>query len=318
MVSVIVEVYNIKEYLPRCVQSLLGQTVGDFEILLVDDGSTDGSGVLCDELARTDERIRVIHKENGGLSDARNARLDQAAGDWILFVDGDDYLVRHALERLLEQARKDVDFVQFHYHETEDCTWQGDDRQAACPDEETYRNKLWQRLYEWGGVAASSCTKLWNRQVFENVRFQKGILHEDEELLNRVLPQCRRVIYTRLELYGYFMRPGSIVHSGFKPKSMDIFLILEDRIGVLKEMGCEDLVRGTYTWQFRTAAWQYCLARKDGFKAEAAELKRKLMVLAKEPGLSLSGQYKLLYQLSKFTSLAPGLYYLLRRVTGKT
>ena len=318
MVSVIVAVYNIKEYLPRCVQSLLGQTVGDFEILLVDDGSTDGSGVLCDELARTDERIRVIHKENGGLSDARNAGLDQAAGDWILFVDGDDYLVRHALERLLEQARKDVDFVQFHYHETEDCTWQGDDRQAACPEEETDRNKLWQRLYEWGGVAASSCTKLWNRQVFENVRFQKGILHEDEELLNRVLPQCHRVIYTRLELYGYFMRPGSIVHSGFRKKSMDIFPIMDRRTEILTELGCQALARETCARQFRTAAWQYCLAKKGGFRPEAAELKAKLLVLSKEPGLPLSGQYGLLYRLSKITAAAPALYYLLRRVTGKT
>ena len=318
MVSIIVPIYNIKEYVPRCVASLVGQSRTDLEILLVDDGSTDGSGAICDELSRTDGRIWVIHKENGGLSDARNVGLDAATGEWILFVDGDDYLTCHAVERLLEQAQADTDFVQFHYRETEDCTWKGEPAGTVRVETETQPAQMWHRLYQMGGVAASSCTKLWNAKVFEGVRFRKGILHEDEELLNRVLPKCRKAVYTDLVLYGYFMRPGSIVHSGFKPKSMDIFLILEDRIGVLKEMGCEDLVRGTYTWQFRTAAWQYCLARKDGFKAEAAELKRKLIVLAKEPGLSLSGQYKLLYQLSKFTSLAPGLYYLLRRVTGKT
>jgi glycosyltransferase involved in cell wall biosynthesis len=318
MVSIIVPVYNIKEYLLRCVESLVGQSFADLEILLVNDGSTDGSGELCDQLAQTDSRIRVIHKKNGGLSDARNVGLDQATGKWILFVDGDDYLVRHAVQRLMEHAREDVDFVQFFYRETEDCQWQGDPDQPAWPTEETDKTKLWQRLYELGGVAASSCTKLWNRRIFEGVRFKKGILHEDEELLNRVLPQCSRVIYTQLELYGYFMRPGSIVHSGFRKKSMDVFPILETRVEILTEQGCEELARETRVRLFRTAAWQYCLAKKGGFRGEAKELKSKILTLSKEPGLALSGQYGLLYKLSKITSVAPALYYLLRRVTGKT
>lgn len=318
MVSIIVPVYNIKEYLPRCVQSLLGQSFGDFEILLVDDGATDGSGALCDELAKGDGRIRVVHKPNGGLSDARNAGLDAATGEWILFVDGDDYLVSDAVERLLAQASQDADFIQFHYHETEDCTWQGEPAGAVTAETEREPARMWQRLYELGGVAASSCTKLWNARVFEGVRFQKGILHEDEELINRVLPKCRKVVYTDLVLYGYFMRPGSIVHSGFKPKSMDIFPILEGRIRVLQALGYEELVRQTQTTLFRTAAWQYCLAKKSGFKAQAGELKQKILTLSKEPGLALSGQYQLLYRMSKFTSAAPWLYYLLRRATGKT
>ena len=136
--------------------------------------------------------------------------------------------------------------------------------------------------------------------------------------MNRVLPGCRRAVYTDLVLYGYFMRPGSIVRSGFKPKSMDIFPILQDRIGILKELGCDALVKQTCAWLFQTAAWQYCLARRGGFRQEAAQLKKTILALAGEPGLPLSGQYKLLYQVSKITSWAPALYYLLRRVTGKT
>ena len=318
MVSIIVAVYNIIEYLPRCVRSLLEQSCTDLEILLVDDGSTDGSGALCDQLAKTDGRIRVIHKENGGLSDARNAGLDQAAGDWVLLVDGDDYLVPHAVERLMEYARADVDFVQFHYRETEDCAWQGDPGQPARAEEETDPIKMWHRLYELGGVAASSCTKLWNKRVFAGVRFAKGIIHEDEELINRVLPQCRRVIYTDLELYGYFVRPGSIIHSGFRKKSMDVFPIMERRAEILANANCEYLARETMARLFMTAAWQYCLAKKGGFRTETKELKKKIVTIAKEPNLPLSGQYKLLCKLSKITSGAPALYYLLRRVTGKT
>ena len=318
MVSIIVPVYNIKEYLPRCVDSLVGQSFEDLEILLVDDGSTDSSGVLCDALAGADSRIRVIHKENGGLSDARNAGLDAAAGDWILFVDGDDYLVPFAVERLMEQARTDVDFVQFSYLETEDCAWQGDGNRPVSCEETSEQEKMWRRVYDLGGEGASSCTKLWNRRVFETVRFQKGILHEDEELLNRVLPRCRRAVYTNLVLYGYFMRPGSIVHSGFRKKSMDVFPILESRTEILKKAGCKELARETCARRFQTAAWQYCFAKKGGFREESAELKKKLLALAKEPELPLSGQYQLLYQLSKITSAAPALYYLLRRAAGKT
>ena len=318
MVSIIVPVYNIKEYLLRCVESLVGQSFGDLEILLVNDGSTDGSGELCDALAQTDERIRVIHKENGGLSDARNAGLDAAEGEWLLFVDGDDYLAPDTVARLLQHACEDVDFVQFHYRETADRTWQADPCQSADPVEETEQARMWQRLYELGGVGASSCTKLWNRHVFEGVRFQKGILHEDEELLNRVLPNCRRVIYTQLELYGYYMRPGSIVHSGFKKKSMDIFLIMDARIPILQALDRHDLVNETRRRQFQSATVQYCLAKKGRFRQEAAELKGKLMTLAKYPDLPLGGQYRVLYRGMRVTSAAPALYYLLRRIMGKT
>ena len=318
MVSIIVPVYNIREYLPRCVESLLGQTCADVEILLVDDGSSDGSGALCDALGAKDGRIRVIHKENGGLSDARNAGLDAAKGEWLLFVDGDDYLAENAVERLLETAEEDADFVQFFYHVTEDAGWLPEKDQQAEPETVTEPAEMWRRLYALGGVAASSCTKLWNKRVFETVRFKKGIVHEDEELLNRVLPRCRKGVYTKLVLYGYMMRSGSIVRSGFRKKSMDIFAILDERIGVLEALGCGDLVQGTYVWQFRSAAWQYCLARRGGFKEETRQLRQRLLALAKRPGLILSGQYKLLYQAAKITPAAPAIYYLVRKLAGKT
>ena len=109
--SVIVPVYNTEKYLRECIDSILAQTFTDFELILVDDGSTDGSGVLCDSLAQTDDRIRVIHKENGGLSDARNAGLVQAKGTWLLFVDGDDYVEPDAMahmQSLLEQHHAQI------------------------------------------------------------------------------------------------------------------------------------------------------------------------------------------------------------------
>ena len=317
MISIIVPVYNIEKYLPHCVKSLLGQTYKDIEILLVNDGSGDGSGALCNSLAASDPKVRVIHKENGGLSDARNAGLNRARGEWILFVDGDDFLAENAVECLMAEARPDVDFVQFGYCETEDVRWSPPKDQRANPVVCTDVGSMWRWLYEKGGVAASSCTKLWNRQIFDGVRFQKGILHEDEELLNRVLPKCRKVVYTDLVLYGYVMRGGSIIHSGFRPKSMDIFPIMDQRAEVLEASGLPELAVETRSRMFQTAAWQYCLARRGGFKQEAATLKRIAVKLAKVR-LTLGGQYKILHRAAGVTSAAMDMYYLFRRICGKS
>lgn len=317
MVTIIVPVYNIKKYLPGCVQSLLRQSHEDLEILLIDDGSTDGGGALCDSLAASDRRITAVHKANGGLSDARNAGLDRARGDWILFVDGDDYLAPDAVARLLEHAQPDVDFVQFLYKETEDTDWLPDPDQSAEPVACHEIRQFFDRLYDMGGVAASSCTKLWNRRIFDGVRFREGILHEDEELLNRVLPCCRKVIYTDLILYGYVMRGGSIVRGGFKPKHLDVFSVMDDRIRVLENMGFDDLVLRTKARLALTALLRFCDAKRGGFIKEAGQLKKRFLILCREKGIPLSGQYKLVCKLTRILPVTPELYYLARRICGK-
>ena len=316
MISIIVPIYNIENYLPVCVESLLKQSREDLEILLVDDGSTDGSGALCDAYARRDARVRVIHKANGGLSDARNAGLDAARGQWLLFVDGDDYLVPDAVERLVPLAEPDLDFIQFLYRET-DGSWLPEN-QSANPRICENQREMFEKLYEMGGVYASSCTKLWNRRVFEGLRFQRGTLHEDEELLNRALPRCRKVVYTDLVLYGYVMRAGSIIHSAFRPKQMDVFPIMERRTAVLEELGLDALARQTRGRMFQTALWQYCLARRNGFSAEAAGLKRRILELADMSDLPMTGQYRMVYRLAGKFPAAVELYYFVRRLVGKT
>lgn len=317
MVSIIVPVYNIEKYLPHCVKSLLSQTYQTIEIILVNDGSTDGSGKLCNSLAASDRRIHVVHKENGGLSDARNAGLEKARGQWILFVDGDDYLVPDAVERLMKEVHSDVDFVQFLYHETPDTDWLPPADQSAQAEVCTDNGRMWHRLYELGGVAASSCTKLWNRRVFEHSRFQKGIVHEDEELLNRVLPHCKKVIYTQLELYGYVFRQGSIVHSGFKPKQMDVFPIMEERTCVLQSLGYEDLSVLTQSRMFQSAVMMFSRAKKAKAVVQAKELKQKVLTLSKVPALPLEGQFKMVYRLCRIFPWTPELYVFVRHLCGK-
>lgn len=321
-VSIIVPVYNVAAYLPKTAASVRSQTEPDIEIILVDDGSTDHSGQLCDQYAAEDPRIRVIHKENGGLSSARNAGLNIASGEFIWFIDGDDYVAPNAVQDLLkildaQVGRSKIDFIQFQYQEVCDDTW-SPGTQGTSAELCTEPHEMFRRLYQIGGVAASSCTKLFRRELFNSVRFQEGLRHEDEQLLTKLLPNCHGVLYTNLVLYAYVMRQDSIVHSKFSPHSLDIFHIMEERISVLNELTMPDLVLETKRRLFQTAAMQYCLARRGGFEEESLELKRRLIELAKEPGLGLSSQYRLLYLLTKFTGTAPELYYQFRKLCGKS
>lgn len=319
MLTIIVPVYNIIAHLPHCVESLIAQEWDALEILLVDDGSTDGSGQLCDRYAAQDSRIQVIHKCNSGLSSARNAGLDTARGQWVLFVDGDDYLTNGAVSKLLELAAQhpDADFIQFHYQETFDTRWQPEASQQANPVICTDTKEFFDRLYQLGGVAASACTKLFRRDSIGPLRFRPGIRHEDEEFITRYLPACRKAVYTELTLYGYVMRSGSIVHSQFSAKSMDVFTVMNERVAMLKTLGYNDLVTQTNTRIFQTAAWHYCGARRGGFTKEAAQLKEILLSLSKEP-LPLSGQYRILHRLAGISPAAVALYYFVRIITGKT
>lgn len=314
MVSIIVPVYNIKEYLPACVESLLGQTCRKLEILLVDDGSTDGSGALCHSFS--DPRIRVLHKENGGLSSARNAGLEAASGDWILFVDGDDYLVPDAVERLVALAGPETDFVQFAYREVPQSGWLPESQPEAVTVLREVSD-FFRQLYALGGIGASACTKLFSRRLFASLRFQEGILHEDEELMTRLLPCCRQVTYTQLELYGYRVRPGSIIRSPFKPGRLDMLPIMDRRLEVLSRLGLQDLADTTRLRLFVNCAMLYCQARQDGFLPEAARLKTRLQALANESIPGLTGQYKLLHRATRLTGAAPALYCFLRQLCGK-
>ena len=310
MVSLIVPVYNIKEYLPACVKSLLAQTWADLQIILVDDGSTDGSGDLCDSFV--DPRILVIHKENGGLSSARNAGLEAASGDWILFVDGDDYLATDAVERLLAAVTPGTDMVQFAYREVQDDTWVPESQNMQT-QVRTQVADFFRQMYALGGIGASACTKLFSRRLFETLRFQEGTIHEDEELMTRLLPCCRQVVYTDLVLYAYRMRPGSIVRSCFKPGKLDVFPIMEQRLATLRKLGLQDLIDFTNQRLFINSCILYCQARYDGFPEEATKLRNKLQALSKETIPGLTGQYRLLHRATRLTGIAPALYYRIRK-----
>lgn len=210
LITVIVPVYNILEYLSRCVHSITAQTYQHLEILLVDDGSTDGTGELCDRLGAEDERIRVFHKENGGSSSARNLGLVHATGEYIGFVDSDDYIESDMYELLLSAIKEySVGVAQIGRDETDE---QGNRLPNIC--EPPIQPEIWESrdffrelLLHKGDC--SFCTKLIHRDLFQEDSFPEQKLNEDFNLLIRMLPRIGRIVSLPRQGYHVFYRIGS-------------------------------------------------------------------------------------------------------------
>lgn len=220
-VSVIVPVYNVEEYLERCLKSILSQTHKNFEVILVDDGSTDSSGSLCDEYKQVDNRITVIHKKNGGLSSARNVGIEHSIGEYLTFIDSDDYIAPDYLEILLHlilQYKTSIATVQSIKTNTSDF--------IGCENwKETVLNTseaLFQMCVNgWFGVSAWA--KLYHRDMFANYRFPDGKLYEDMLTIPYVVAQSELVASSSKKLYYWYERQGSITHSTITEKNLSIF-----------------------------------------------------------------------------------------------
>lgn len=210
--------YHVEEYLTRCVESIVNQTYRDIEIILVDDGSDDNCPTLCDEYALKDKRIKVIHKKNGGLSDARNAGLDIATGDYVIFVDSDDYIETDTCQKLLEFTCDNNDII------IGDAVVEGGiDRlehikESSIIDGETYLLKA----LESGHAPMAAWLNIYSRTflIQYGLKFKFGILHEDEEFTPRVLLHAKKIVISGVKFYHYIIREDSITTQKNKKKNI--------------------------------------------------------------------------------------------------
>lgn len=316
-VSIVVPIYNIADYVSDTLTSLINQTYTDIEILAVNDGSTDNSGKICDDFALSDKRIKVIHKPNGGLSDARNAGIEVATGDYIMFLDGDDRLVPNAIEQLIAICceENDVDLIQFTYSEV-DAKGEPLYPYTYSQNKElvTDEKEKFDRLYALGGPAASACTKLYKRELFDNLRFCKGIIHEDEYIVTDILSRTNKVVYFDMALYLYYFRNGSIITSSFSPKKMDIFTVLDKRVGVLKEKGYADLWQREQIRIFETVLRLYFDAKAYGYSSEAIKIKARLNEIPYEVNSAMGTKQKLIFIACKKFNAFIDIIYLLKKL----
>ncbi len=220
LVSIIVPVYNVEEYLGRCVDSLLTQTYQNLQIILVDDGAKDGSGAICDAYAAKDPRVQVIHKENGGLSSARNAGIDAAQGAFLEFVDSDDWIEPDAVESLLRVAQAhQTELVVGGRWDVKEKT--GEKRPGLCPvrQEVVSGEELVRRIFCWEHCDSSACDKLFARRLFRKIRFPEGVVCEDVPIMYQIVLDAGRAAMLNKPIYNYYHRSGSITYTTVSDKN---------------------------------------------------------------------------------------------------
>lgn len=237
MISIIVPIYNVEKYLRRCIDSILVQTYTDFELILVDDGSPDGCPAICDEYAQTDGRIRVIHRENGGLSAARNSGLDTTKGEYVTFVDSDDWVHPEYLEYLYRAARE-------HGGQLSACKFiktgtviESEQMRYAC----TMQDGLtWFKEDHVNGVVAWG--KLYHRSLFQSIRYPVGKIHEDEFTTYKLLHLAGDVAVIDCKLYYYYINENSIMHSSYSVKRLAVLDAIAEQCVFFKEIGRQDMI----------------------------------------------------------------------------
>ena len=220
LISVIVPVYKVEKYLNRCVESIVNQTYKNLEIILVDDGSPDNCPQMCNEWAKKDSRIKVIHKQNGGLSDARNVGISEATGIYITFVDSDDWLDLDCIEFLYGQLIVNkVCLAICHFRTVNDNKILKDD---CKNDTEVISAKEYlKRILCWDCASVTICGKLFEKNLFNDVKFPQRKLYEDNGTTHKLILKCDKVVASRKTKYNYFMRNGSITHRKFDKKNFD-------------------------------------------------------------------------------------------------
>lgn len=240
LISVIIPVYKVEKYLCRCVDSVLAQTYANMEIILVDDGSPDNCPVMCDEYARQDSRVKVIHQENAGLSGARNAGIDMAQGQWLAFVDSDDYLAADFLERLYQacvDTGSSLSVCRWEYVRGETIPEHGTGETRVYTGREMLAN-----LYvPDGAYFVVAWNKLYRKELFEDIRYPLGRIHEDEATTYRIYDKVKKAAYVDRSLYGYFVTPVSITR-GFNPKRMDWVTAVAERLDFFEQKGYTELM----------------------------------------------------------------------------
>ena len=226
-ISIVVPVYNVADYLHYAIDSLMKQTYQNFEVILVNDGSTDNSPVLCEDYANRYENIHVFHKENGGLSDARNFGVSKANSDWIFFLDPDDYLEEYTLELIVkihEEHHADLISTKVkatsEYNAYTSYKLQESDYKDLVP---FTKEKALEAMLDDKFATVSACAKLYHRSILEKAPFPVGKIYEDFYVVGQHLALADKIVISPLETYNYYRREGSIVRSTFTEKRYEFF-----------------------------------------------------------------------------------------------
>lgn len=235
MISIIVPVYNNHQYLKRCLDSILAQTLTDIEVILINDGSTDQSGKICDKYATKDNRIKVIHQQSKGVSSARNKGVELATGDYIGFVDGDDYIVEDMYEHLYKACMESESHIAICKLGREINGKLINREDGKFYIKELDHNEAMSELFKGMIYRFSLCNKLFNRNCFEGVSFPVGRIHEDLSTTYKLFSQANQAVYINKIGYIYVKQKNSILTTTYHQKRLDVFTGWDEIIPFMKQ-----------------------------------------------------------------------------------
>ncbi len=308
LISVIIPVYNVEQYLDRCLESVVNQTYKNLEIILVDDGSPDNCPKMCDEWAKKDSRIKVIHKQNGGASSSRNTGLDVMTGDFMCFIDSDDFIAKNYIEVLynnLIETNSDVSMCMCCYvYENRKYKFNLENKRSVYSNESVYDLLFYddsvERIVPW--------CKIYKKEIFENLRFKNVKIHEDELIMLDIFSRCKTIVKTYAQLYYYFQRNNSTM--GVKKFNEDNFLIVDavvERYNYFKNTKWENIALSRV---LITIAYVYYIAKRRKAGKEMLKRIKSMYNEYYKQNQNKTLQHKLFYYF-------PNVYYYLRKIKWK-
>lgn len=312
MVSVIVPIYKVEKYLPYCIESIINQTYENLEIILVDDGSPDGCPRICDEYAKKDKRIKVIHKKNGGLSSARNAGLDIFTGEYVVFIDSDDMMINNAIELMIKELinnKSDLVMTDYYYLKSLDENPNIDNSNYIVENFEG--NDIFDLLYNKKyPMIMLAWAKLYKKDLFKNIRFPEGKIHEDDFIIHRVLDKTKKFTHMSSLLFLNSLRPESITASKFTPKRFDAIDAKLDRVNYTREIKPE-YYQATISQLLKTIIINYTFARMSKIKKQEID---KILIVFNEYYKKLEKKNVVIFMFKHFRQIT---YLLLKQYVKK-
>lgn len=311
LVSIVIPVYNVEEYLAQCIESILGQTYHNYELILVNDGSKDSSGKICEDYRNKDGRIRLIHKKNGGLSDARNAGMEIAKGLYITFVDSDDFIHKDYLKEMVSFAvDNNVDIVQAEWsHFTKDLGTYERHNLKISTGEEAFVDML-----HFRNIHMMAWNKLYRRSLFENIYYPVGRINEDNLTTYKVVFRASKVACLPQVLYYYRINDSGIMNSNFSEKRFEVLSVIDE---MKKYLGQEsqkyEYEINYHEVRLRMSIYNACLvqSKKEKYVEQMNEIEETLKNVDFKK-VKLEKKYQILLLILK---ISPKLYkYLVIRI----
>ena len=233
LITIVVPIYKVEKYIDKCINSIQNQTYKNLEIILVDDGSPDNCGKICEDYAQKDSRIIVIHKENGGLSDARNAGIDIAKGKYITFIDSDDYIEPEYVELQYRTIIKDKSDIAISSHKV---IYENGTILEKATGEESLLNpkEVLRRILYDEGIDLSAWAKLYKKELFQEIRYPKGRLFEDAATTYKLVDKSNKISINSKSTYNYIIRNNSITNENFSESKMDLITATKEMCNYIK------------------------------------------------------------------------------------